>query len=161
MKQYIHKIILLIAAIAVFTTGMGVNLVKYCCADCQKEVIFMLGHDCNEIHHHYHNSCCNHEDISSTINHDGHTHDLSSVSSNGCINNDSHCSISRISIDLDSFVFNKPQLVAPVVWLSEVPVLLLKLIPQEILCSNRCEHLEIPPSDPPRAYLSFIRILII
>lgn len=162
MKQFVYKILLLLLAISVFTTGMGANIVKYCCTDCQSNTILFSKHDCEAVHHQQstpgkkHDTCCvsmdngvhQDNDVAKTCSHEVHSGD------------DAHCSISRVSIDLDSYQF-KPQLSSPMVWVSDLAFLLTSVIPFEAECSNHCEHLLDPLVSPPREYLSLIRVLII
>jgi len=93
-------------------------------------------------------SCC------STAN-SCHATDQTSYSKN------KHCSISRLSIDIDPSSF-RPHVSIPFVWISDIPsVPQLNMIPYRAEDAGENAHLKIPPDIPPREYLSLISVLII
>lgn len=151
MKKIASHILILIAAIAVFFTGNGVTIVKYCCTGCAEQTSFFTqtsaccteGHDSDQQGDPY---CSTHDTVCDGL--------ANNVSDNG-----DHCGASRVSVDIDATSF-KPQLVLPFAWLSDSPVFTFQASPGiPTLLAHHFNNA--PPIVHPRDYLSFIRILII
>ncbi len=159
MKQLVTRIILVIAAVAVFFTGAGVTFIMYCCSGCQAEqtLVVTKAHTCcsqkmiaEESH-----SCC--------ASHSHHTPASSQADADGCTTHidEGYCQTSRLSADIDLSVF-RPQVSNPFVWISDsYPVLLSSVLSDQINDTDTYAQFESPPNIPPREYLSLIRVLII
>lgn len=156
MKQQLRRIILFIAAISVFTTGMGVNLVQYCCSNCKSEANIFQQHFCADVADvelalEEETSCCG----KGHVGQEASDCDLDKIAEK-C----SKCSVTRLSIDLDSSI-SKPNVFVQTVLLTDLPILTTSLL------LDKKEYLlqfltnPDPPKISPREYLSLIRILII
>lgn len=157
MKKFAQRILLLIAAIAVFFTGTGATIVNYCCTSCSEQTLFV-----SQQH-----VCCTHEesDLDELQNVETCCGTQSKMQHDECsseaYSNDSHCTASRVSIDIDASSF-RPHMATPFVWLSDTSFLTVTNVPQwDIDSADDYEFFEDPPNTPPRAYLSLIRVLII
>lgn len=150
MKRFAQRITLLIAACTIFLTGMGVTVINCQCISCDKQTFFMSAQQTccspNKTETDETKSCCSsHKTCHSTEKY----------------LNDAHCSISRLSIDIDPSSF-RPHLSIPYMWVSDALFLpVLNILPDEIESSNDYIHLKTPPDISPREYLSIIRVLII
>ncbi|MDR1091156.1 MAG: hypothetical protein LBL79_08790 [Prevotella sp.] len=160
MKKLVNRIILLIAAVAVFFTGAGVTCMIYCCSGCETEQMLVV----TKAH-----SCCLQKDVagethSCCASHTHHTQPSGrNTDADGCATrfDEGHCRISRLSADIDLPVF-RPQVSSPFVWISDVyPVLLSGVLSGQINDAGIYSQFESPPNIPPREYLSLIRVLII
>lgn len=153
MKNFIQKIILLIACVAIFYTGAGVTIINYCCNSCIQEASFIpSSHTC----------CTEGADITTPMSCCSSKEKAAEATDcNETIAKDMHCSTSRLSIDIDASIF-KPLIIVPFIWLDNAS----EVSPFSI-ASNYGEHIngdnlfESNFSILPRAYLSLIRILII
>lgn len=150
----VQRIILLIVAVTVFFTGAGVTIINYCCTSCSGQTLFMTEkHQCCSASEHSHNggSCC--------------ALPSEEINANACEGmayaNDTHCTTSRLSIDIDASSF-RPQISIPFVWVSDAIVPVLDVF---VVDSGRAGDLlacfSPPPDITPREYLSFIQVLII
>lgn len=157
MKQLLRRIILFIAAISVFTTGMGVNLVQYCCSNCKSEANIFQQHSCadivaeNDLDVEEESFCCGKKATQSKA--------LSCVQdeiAEKCMK----CSVTRLSIDLDSSI-SKPNVSVQAVWLSTLPVSVTTLLQDKKEDLLQFLTNSDPPKISPREYLALIRILII
>ena len=150
MKRFVHSILLLAIAVAVFFTGAGVTVVNYCCTTCSEQTFLMMDHQCGTQAHHSEESadCCS-----------SHNTPVCEAHTSGH-DSDEHCSASRLSIDLDSSM-SRPHVATPFVWISDASLFLIKLLPEDKVDTAYEEHIEAPPTLPPRSYLSLIRVLII
>lgn len=156
MKQQLRRIMLFIAAISVFSTGMGVNLVQYCCSNCQLEADIFQQHSCVDVTDvdltlEEETSCCGKH----------HVEQLAlDCKQDEIAEKCSKCSVTRLSIDLDSSI-SKPNVSVQTVLLTDLPILTTSLL------LDKKEYLlqfltnPDPPKISPREYLSLIRILII
>ncbi|NDV94733.1 hypothetical protein D0T84_07345 [Dysgonomonas sp. 521] len=153
MKKFAQRFILLIAAATVFFTGAGVTIINYCCTSCSGQTLFMTEqHICcvQENDDIKAGSCCSEKEMS---------HDACESDSN--FTKDTHCTASRLSIDIDASSF-RPHVAIPFVWISDAfPVLSASIIPVKTEYAGDYTSFRSPPGIPPREYLSFIRILII
>jgi hypothetical protein len=153
MKKFAQRFILLIAAVTVFLTGAGVTIVNYCCTSCSGQTLFMTEqHICCAQGHNEAKagSCCSAKETS---------HDTCENDSN--FTQDTHCTASRLSIDIDASSF-RPHVATPFVWISDaLPVLCASIIPVKVEYADDYTSFRSPPDSPPREYLSFISILII
>lgn len=153
MKETAKKIIILFVAATVFFTGMGVTIMEYCCSWCSEHSDFLSkSHSCCSIH--------GKENISFFDQCSNSSEDPSFIHLPSSVDNDPHCKASRLSIDIDAFIF-KPILSSIFVWVNENTI--LKHNTPSFSVDNRQEwgRLGPPILYSPRAYLSFIRILII
>ena len=151
----VQRIILLIVAVTVFFTGAGVTIINYCCTSCSGQTLFMA-----EKH-----QCCSASDHS---HQDGSCRTLPSAAkteANACESstyaNDTHCTASRLSIDIDASSF-RPQISIPFVWVSDAIVPILDVFVADSRHAGELLACFSPPPDiTPREYLSFIQVLII
>lgn len=148
MNKYISHIVALIIAISVFFTGTGITIINYCCMGCVEQVFSLKQQP----------TCCSEEDHSSD-NHfslddcfvvDHLSYEYTAAKS---------CSVSRQSIDLDTFTF-KPQLSSPFVWITQA-FSLYQAIQLFGVYDADYSYKKSPPKIPPREYLSLLRVLII
>ncbi len=153
MNKLMHHIVIIIAAIAVFFTGTGVTVMSYCCTGCITEVFADKQQSCclsEEAMPIEESDCCTmHGDMAHN-----------EICANTISSVDEHCTSSRLSIDLDSSMF-RPHVASPFVWLSDVPVFSVNLLPKDIERVDVVQHVDDPPTIPPRSYLSLIRVLVI
>jgi len=153
MKKFAQISLLLIVAVTVFLTGAGVTIVNYCCTSCSGQTLFMTGiHTCcDKINYAEENqSCCSHHETICDDTNNGFEY-----------GKDTHCTASRLSIDIDASSF-RPQVSIPFVWISDASFTLPAiLLPDDAECTNDYIHFKTPPDISPREYLSFIRVLII
>lgn len=158
MKKLVNRIILLIAAVAVFFTGAGVTYIVYCCLGCETEQMLVV----TKAH-----TCCSQKEVaqetySCCASHIHHTHP-SGHSADGCTTHfdEGYCQMFRLSTDIDLSVF-RPHVSSPFVWISDAyPVLLPGFLSDQINDTDTYSQFESPPDIPPRKYLSLIRVLII
>lgn len=154
MKKSGHIILLMILAVAVFYTGTGVTIMKYCCPDC-KPSYAIVGQK---------HICHNPEESPDTCSTQVSCPNCGAVDTDeGTISYNakgSGCASSRVSIDLDSQHF-RPQVQTPFVWLSAVDNLFLTGNEETAKSTDFVSYTESPPSVVPRSYLSLIRVLII
>ncbi|MDR2949427.1 MAG: hypothetical protein LBV71_09480 [Prevotella sp.] len=152
IKKFAQTLILLIAAVTVFLTGAGVTIVNYCCTSCSGQTLFMTEqHICcaQGQHETESESCCSSKEAS---------HDTCEGES---YTKDTHCTASRLSIDIDAASF-RPHVAIPFVWISDASQALPTTILPEIVEYNDGYTLfKSPPEAHPREYLSLIRVLII
>lgn len=153
MKKFVHSLLLLAIAVAVFLTGAGVTIVNYCCSTCSEQTLLMTsGH-----------TCCL---MGQSNENDGHSCCSSANKEEGCESHsathgeEEHCSASRLSFDLDSSMF-RPHVATPFVWISDASLFLSSLLTTDTFDTDYKEYIDTPPKLPPREYLSFIRVLII
>ncbi|GAB6010254.1 hypothetical protein [Dysgonomonas reticulitermitis] len=160
MKQLVTRIILVIAAVAVFFTGAGVTYIMYCCSGCETEqtLVVTKAHTCclqKEVAEETHSCCASHTYHTQPSGH--------SVDADGCTTHfdEGYCQMSRLSTDIDLSVF-RPHVSSPFVWISDVyPALLSGVLSDQINDTDTYAQFESPPNIPPREYLSLIRVLII
>lgn len=159
MKQLVTKIILVIAAVAVFFTGAGVTFIIYCCSGCDTEqtLVVTKAHTCcsKQMVSEEGHSCC--------ASHTHYTPESNQSEAKGCSTHfdAGHCQTSRLSADIDLSVF-RPQVSNPFVWISDAyPVLLSSISPDPTNDDDAYVRFESPPNIPPREYLSLMRVLII
>lgn len=150
MKRFVRQILLFTVAATIFLTGVGVTIINCQCISCDKESLFMSTQQ----------YCCLPNTQSNTEKaccSTGSCHTKNNVE----YSNDGHCSISRLSIDIDPSSF-RPHVSNPFVWISEalfIPV--FNTLPYVTENTDEYTGLKIPPDIPPREYLSLIRVLII
>ncbi|WP_081852516.1 hypothetical protein [Prevotella sp. 10(H)] len=153
MKKFGQTLILLVAAVTVFLTGAGVTIVNYCCTSCSGQTLFMTGQ----------HVCCaesfeNEEVMSCCSSHEAVVNETSETV---CYDQDSHCTASRLSIDIDASSF-RPHVSVPFMWISDASFTPTSyILPEKIEYSDEYIRFESPPDILPREYLSFIRVLII
>lgn len=149
MKQFVRSFFLLAIAVAVFFTGAGVTIMNYCCNMCSEQTIFAMEHRCGAEEHHGDKAddCCS-------------SHEAACADHNDSNDKADHCSASRLSIDLDASM-SRPHVATPFVWLSDASLFSVQLLPSDTVEAEYKEHIEMPPTVPPRSYLSLIRVLII
>ncbi len=156
MKKFGQTIIILIIAVTVFLTGAGVTVIDYCCSSCGGQTLFMTEqHICciedQNTEAAQMASCCSMEKVSSK----------GDASENSSSTKDSHCTASRVSVDIDASSF-RPHVVIPFIWVSDVPyVALVNTLFQRADSIDDFIDFRSPPDIPPREYLSLIRVLII
>lgn len=159
MKKLINRIILIIAAVAVFFTGAGVTYIIACCSGCETEQMLVV----TKAH-----TCCSKKDAteetrSCCASHSDHTQPSGHSNTADCATHfdEGHCQASRLSADIDLSVF-RPQVSSPFVWISDAyPVLLTSVLSDQVNDMDTYAQFESPPNIPPREYLSLIRVLII
>ncbi|MFT4221362.1 hypothetical protein [Dysgonomonas sp.] len=159
MKQLVTRIILVIAAVAVFFTGAGVTFIIYCCSGCETEQMLVVTKP---------HTCCSQKTVaegshSCCASHTHHTQPSTQADTDGCATHfdAGHCQASRLSSDIDLSVF-RPQVSSPFVWISDAyPVSLSNVLSEQLNDTDTYAQFESPPNIPPRDYLSLIRVLII
>lgn len=149
----VQRIIIVIIAATVFLTGAGVTIINYCCTSCSGQTLFITTNHvcCNESQHSSEGeSCCSSEKkINNKICEGLQIGDLS------------HCTASRLSIDIDASSY-RPQILVPFVWLSDTTIYLLdNFTINNEPAINIFAQSKAPPEILPREYLSFIQVLII
>lgn len=152
MKKSAQRVILLIAAVAMFFTGAGVTIVNYCCTSCSGQTLFMTEQHicCAEEHHETEDeSCCSTKETPrDTCKSDAYTVD-------------NHCTATRLSIDIDASSF-KPHVAIPFVWISDATfAIAASILSARTERADDYSSFKSPPDIPPREYLSLIRVLII
>ena len=166
MKQYIHKTSLLLLAIVLFTMGLGANVFKYCCTDCESNITLISDLGCCSMHE-YPNagldpmpipSCCEDNEVVMK----GHNHQMADMADGGlCVTDEaSHCSVSRVSIDLN-MPTDRQVLASPMVWISDFLPILLNIRSQLSEVVSFYKYVDDSPDINPRTYLSLIQVLII
>ncbi|MDR1883587.1 MAG: hypothetical protein LBR26_12520 [Prevotella sp.] len=152
MKKFGQRLVLFVVAATVFFTGAGVTIMNYCCASCSGQTLFMTEqHVCcaRTIEVEESPDCCSHKKAAH--------HDTCETS----FANDTHCTASRLSIDIDPSSF-RPHVSTPFVWTSNVALALASsILPEKGKYTDKWPHCESPPEIPPREYLSLIRTLVI
>ena len=151
MKKFAQTLILLIAAATIFLTGAGVTIVNYCCTSCSGQTLFMTEQHicCVQEHDAESNSCCSSKEMS----HDTCEGDI--------YTKDTHCTASRLSIDIDAASF-RPHVATPFVWISDASLTITTtILPKIVEYDDSYTLFKSPPDTHPREYLSFIRVLII
>lgn len=149
----VQRIMLLIVAATVFLTGAGVTIINYCCTSCSGQTLFITTNHicCTESQpSHEGGSCCSSEkEVSNEMCEGLQIADLS------------HCTASRLSIDIDASSY-RPQVSIPFVWISDAATYLQDsfTINNEQI-NNTFDRSKAPPEIPPRKYLSLIQVLII
>lgn len=155
MKKFAKTSVLLIIAVTIFFTGIGVTVIKFCCPSCSEQTLVMAKQ----------HTCCAQEGVDSLS-------DTKSCCSRGDVAqtescgeesyaNGMHCSPSRLSIDIDASSF-RPHVSNPFVWISDAQLYSIAAIQTVgIYYTEENWHFKVPPNILPREYLSLIRILII
>ena len=159
MKQFATRIILIIAAVAVFFTGAGVTFIIYCCSGCETEQTLVMTKE---------HSCCLQKTVagkshSCCASHSDNTSESDQTDADACATHmdKNHCQISRLSADINLSVF-RLQVSNPFVWISGTyPALLSGVLCHQVNEGDTYALSESPPIIPPREYLSLIRVLII
>lgn len=149
MRQVVKTLFLLAIAAAVFYTGAGVTIMNYCCNKCSEQTLFAMEHKCDAERHHVQTS----DDCCSSPKSACNDHTTSDEKTK-------HCSASRLSIDLDSSM-SRPHVATPFLWLSDASLFSVQLLPSHTIEDDNEDYIEMPPTSPPRSYLSLIRVLII
>lgn len=158
MKQRLNKIVLIMLASIVFFVGAGVTVFDFCCSGCINDFI-SLEDSSNSTMLCYESappskesdSCCMEMQASD---------DTSACNADSEQKSDKHCSVERISTDIEHSHIHTQQLTVPFVWF----VLAYKSAETKLanISSDKAEEnykLLIPKL--PREYLSLIRVLII
>ena len=177
MKQLLQRIVLLFVTIAVFTTGMGANIVNICCDSCgENHTLFSIQKCCLSAgkatafaaEHQSAQQGCKDDDRHQPVHDQGccddaDAHNEAAAGKSACDIHDAghkHCSIERVSIDLNSQSY-RPQIFAPIVWLSDASLFAQLTLARADERIAPTEGVVDPVSLPPRVYLSLIRVLII
>lgn len=159
MKQFVTRVILVIAAAAVFLTGAGVTYMIYCCSGCKTEsalTVTEVQACCSQkaVVGASHSCCTSHCDNTSTSN-------QTDVDECAIHVDEVYCQISHLSADIDLSVF-RTQMSNPFIWVSNTyPVLLFRVLSDQANDIGTYALSESPPNIPPREYLSLIRVLVI
>ena len=151
MKQKVNNILITFLATIVFFVGTGVNVFNLCCANCADNLVSHVNGLCNEADFSSMQTmtCCNEQETSTDADNCASHHQK----------NDQHCSVERVSKDIQNTQVNTP-IIAPFVW----SLLLSGTTVADLADANLNtfeQSYKTPIPIPPREYLSLIRILII
>lgn len=134
-----------VLALLVFYGGAGVNVISYCCGDCEAEGIEMLlDKDCCDVHEHAHCEALPTDDSSSC-------NDMQA----------GFCDIERVSFDWNSASFQLPDMHPAVFELFSFGTFNVSLVPSPILSKLTAATPTGPPILCPRVYLSLLSTLLI
>lgn len=147
MKRKATYIMVCVLALLVFYGGAGVNLITYCCGDCQTEgLAVLLEEKCCEIHEHNHCDTVIHTDDDSC---------------KGLTSETDCCDVDRIDFDWNTFQSHLLNLQPQVVDIPSFLLACISLVPDSFVKLS-CEF---QPDDPPvrcpKSYLTLLTTLII
>lgn len=148
MKQTATYLFVIILALLVFYGGAGVNLVSYCCNDCETEGVEVLLDDkCCEIHEHSH--LANAPSI------------MESADQLSVLMHDNCCDIERVNFDWSRTPVQTLDLQPAVFDLFYNNLFNLSLIPLLALTEKSSVMANGPPVLCPHIYLSLLTTLLI
>lgn len=155
MKKFAKTSVLLIIAVTIFFTGIGVTVINFCCPSCSEQTLVMAKQ----------HTCCTQKGIDSSFDKKCCCSVNAVVQKESCgeksYTNGMHCSSSRLSIDIDASSF-RPHVSNPFVWISDAQLYSIGATQTVgIYYAEENWHFKVPPNILPREYLSLIRILII
>lgn len=145
MKKATTYLFVFVLALLVFYGGAGVNIISYCCGDCEAEgVEVLLDKDCCDVHEHVHCEAMPADGFSACS-------DMQA----------SVCDIERVSFDWNSVALLLPDMHPAVFDLFSFGTFSVSLVPSPIL--NRLTAITPtgPPVLSPRVYLSLLTTLLI
>lgn len=145
MKNRVTYLFVVLLATLIFYGGAGVNLITYCCGDCQTEgVAVLLNDNCCEVHEH---DCC------STMPEPQADH--------SCCNDEDCCGIQRIDFEWSSSDNPVVELQPAVMELLSYGSSLYSLIPYPTNNKYFASSQDSPPVVCPRIYLNMLSVLLI
>lgn len=145
MKNRVTYLFVVLLASLIFYGGAGVNLITYCCGDCQTEgVAVLLNDNCCEVHEH---DCC------------GTTPEPQAGHS--CCNDEDCCGIQRIDFEWSSSDNPVVELQPAVMELLSYGSSLYSLIPYPTNNKYFASSQDSPPVVCPRIYLNMLSVLLI
>lgn len=148
MKRKLTYLLLAMMSVLLCYGGAGVNLVSYCCTDCETEgVTALISDKCCEIHDHYDNSTSNHSHLGVTDS-CGHAQEDS-------------CSLERIEFEWQSFPAPVFSFCPMMCYLPISLALYLCPILSDVTEDNNQLDDSPPPVPLPKLYLSLLTTLLI
>lgn len=145
MKNRVTYLFVVLLASLIFYGGAGVNLITYCCGDCQTEgVAVLLNDNCCEVHEH---DCCG----TAPEPQAGHS----------CCNDEECCGIQRIDFEWSSSDNPVVELQPAVIELLSYGSSLYSLIPYPTNNKYFASSQDSPPVVCPRIYLNMLSVLLI
>lgn len=148
MKQLVTNLFIVFLALLVFYGGAGVNLVSYCCHDCEAEGVEVLLDDmCCEIHEHVHAI-----PAPSTGE---------SIDPMQALAHDTCCDVERVNFDWNRICAQMPELLPAVCDLLFGNSLNVSLVPLPAMTEGSSRLANSPPVLLPRIYLSLLTSLLI